>query len=109
MPVVLPPDTFGDPFSLEALPLPRPAIAYAIQHLGTDTLLDRQTGQFRPIRTPDLQPRFATFAEAFAAASNWLVAHDVAIDEHELSIVPLAYDPLLGRHVLIYGVLCGRP
>jgi hypothetical protein len=26
-----------------------------------------------------------------------------------LAIVPADYDPILQRHVLIYGVLCGQP
>ncbi len=106
---IVPGDAFGDSFSLDRLALPRPAVAYGIQRLGTDLLLDRQSDTFKPIRTPDLQPRFNDFSDAFAAASAWLITNGIEIDEHDLSIIPLAYDPLLERHVLIFGVLCGRP
>jgi hypothetical protein len=33
----------------------------------------------------------------------------MAPDAHRLAIVPVGYDDLLQRHVLIYGVLCGQP
>ena len=106
---ILPADAFGDPFILETLPLPRPAVGYAVQWLDSDRLLDRRHDTFQPIRTPGLQPVFASFAAAHAAAAAWLAAQQIDPDEHRLSIVPLGYDPLLERHILIYGVLCGRP
>lgn len=105
----LPADAFGDPFLLESLPLARPAVGYGVQTLGTDTLLDRRDGAFRPIRTAGLQPVFESFAAAHEAAADWLLRHGVDPEEHRLSIVPLGYDALLERHVLIYGVLHGRP
>ena len=107
--VHLPDDAFGDPFDVHALPLPRPADGYAVQMLDTDTLLDRTSEQFLPVRSPALDGLFETFDAARAAAANWLSANAQPLDEHRLSIVPASYDNKLGRHVLIYGVLCGRP
>lgn len=105
----LPADAFGDPFSLEALPLARRAVAYGVQRLDTDQLLDRGSGRFMAIRSPALQPRFATFAEAHRVASDWVLSHCPPPADPGLAIVPLAYDPLLERHVLIYGVLGSAP
>lgn len=105
----LPADTFGDPFALEKLPLARQAIAYAVQRLDTDCLLDRNSNNFKVIRSPGLQPGFASFAEAFDVASEWVMHHCPPPADHGLAIVPIAYDPLLERHVLIYGVLGSRP
>jgi hypothetical protein len=31
------------------------------------------------------------------------------VEDHHLAIVPAGFDDILQRHVLIYGVLCGRP
>lgn len=101
-------DAFGDRFDLARLPLPRPATGYAIQQLDTDTLLDRASGRFLAVRTPALQPVFASFDAAHAAASAWATEHSTP-DEHRLAIIPVGYDPELERHVLIYGVLCGHP
>lgn len=104
-----PADAFGDPFELAALPLPRAAVGYAVQLLDTDQLLDRQTGEFLPVRSQTLHACHDSFANAYASAFAWTQKHAIAADEHRLAIVPLGYDPLIGRHVLIYGVLCGQP
>lgn len=104
-----PADAFGDPFRIEDLPLPRPAVGYGVQWLGTDTLLDRTQQCFLPIRTPQLSPVFADFAQAHAAASRWLESRPETSALPPLSIVPLAFDALLERHVLVYGVLCDKP
>lgn len=102
-------DAFGDPFELQALPLPRPAAGYAVQMLGTDTLLDRLSGSFLPVRSCTLQGLFENFDEAFAAAQSWVESHCEVYDEHRLAIVPAGFDTVLERHVLIYGVLCEHP
>lgn len=102
-------DAFGDRFNLESLPLPRSATGYAIQRLDTDTLLDRCSGSFLAVRSTALQGLFASFDEAHAAASQWVNEHGAAGEDHKLAIVPASFDPVLQRHVLIYGVLCGRP
>jgi hypothetical protein len=102
-------NAFGDPFDVHALPLPRPADGYAVQMLDTDTLLDRRSGSFLPVRSPKLEALFDTFESAREAAANWVSANCHAPDEHHLSIVPASFDPQLERHILIYGVLCGRP
>jgi hypothetical protein len=94
---------FGDPFCLEQLPLPRPAEGYAVQYLGCDQLLDRCTGQFLPIRQPELRALYPSFSSAFAAARTWRDAHPDAAPE--LAIVPAAFDAASERHILIYGVL----
>lgn len=102
-------DTFGDRFSLDALPLARPPAGYAVQMLDTDTLLDRLSGSFLPVRSSNLDGLFESFDAAFAAARQWVEAHCATPDEHQLAIVPASFDPVLKRHVLIYGVLCGQP
>lgn len=102
-------DFFGDRFSLENLPLPRQARGYAVQMLDTDTLLDRMSGFFYPLRSAQLDGLFVTFDEAHAAASQWVSTHCNTPDEHRLAIVPASFDDELRRHVLIYGVLCGQP
>lgn len=102
-------DSFGDPFDLSQLPLPRPGSGYAVQKLGSDCLLDQASGRFLPVRDPHLQALFAEFDSAFRAAANWVEHHLPPEAEHDLAIVPAAFDPLRQRHILIYGVLCGRP
>jgi len=102
-------DAFGDPFALERLPLPRPAIGYAVQQLDTDLLLDRESNRLMPVRSPQLQPTFASFADAHAGAGRWLASQRTDPASHALAIVPIGYDPLLERHILIYGVLTSRP
>lgn len=101
-------DAFGDPFSLEHLKLPRPAAGYAVQLLDTDQLLDVKKGHFQPIRSAGLDPFFATFNEAHAAAGLWLKSH-TGNPAPALSIVPVGYDIELQRPILIYGVLCTHP
>lgn len=102
-------DAFGDRFTLASLPLRRPAGGYAVQILDTDTLLDRATGRFLPVRAAELDALFASFDEAYDAACNWVECHCSTPLEHRLAIVPASFDDLLKRHVLIYGVLCGQP
>lgn len=102
-------NTFGDRFHLEDLPLPRPARGYAVQMLDTDTLLDRNSGNFLAVRSPELDGLFATFDDAYAAARRWVEGNCANADEHRLAIIPAGYDERLQRHVLIYGVLCGQP
>lgn len=108
-PAHYPADAFGDPFDLAGLPLPRIACGYGVQLLDTDRLLDAATGELLPVRSPDLRAAFASFAAAHAAAATWAARNAVAPDDHRLAIVPVGYDPVLQRHVLIYGVLCGHP
>jgi hypothetical protein len=104
-----PADAFGDRFNLAELPLPRAAAGYAVQRLDTDTLLDRITGEFLPVRAAQLQGLFQSFDAAHAAACRWVVSTCPTPAEHGLAIVPANFDPILQRHVLIYGVLCGHP
>lgn len=103
----LPADSFGDPFSLADLPLPRSPAGYAVQLLDTDQLLDRNTGRFLPVRSNALNPLYLSFEDAFDAAEAWVIAHRP--DDHRLAIVPVGYDEVLERHILIYGVLCAAP
>ena len=102
-------DAFGDRFNLADLPLPRPARGYAVQVLDTDTLLDRTSGHFLPVRSVELDGLFASFDDAFAAACRWVEAHCSAPEDHRLAIVPAGFDEVRQRHILIYGVLCGQP
>ncbi len=104
-----PDDAFGDRFNLADLPLPRTAAGYAVQRLGTDTLLDRSSASFLSVRAIQLQALFETFDAAHAAASDWLIRQSITHEDHGLAIVPANFDPLMQRHVLIYGVLCGQP
>lgn len=106
---LFPGDAFGDPFSLDDLPLPRPATGYAVQMLDTDTLLDRTSGEFLPVRDPALLGLFESFDGAHVAACAWLGKRDAGADRHPLAIVPAYYDPVMSRHVLIYGVLPQSP
>ncbi len=108
-PRIWPADSFGDPFDLNKLPLPRPGTGYAIQKLGSDCLLDQLSGRFLPVRDPQLQGLFPEFASAFRAAADWVERHLPPEAEHDLAIVPASFDRLRQRHILIYGVLCGRP
>ncbi|MDR1888732.1 MAG: hypothetical protein LBQ81_05050 [Zoogloeaceae bacterium] len=94
----------GDPFRLEELPLPRPADGYAVQYLGRDQLLDRRQAVFLPVRHPALRALHASFAAARQAALDWLHAQPT-MPAPPLAIVPVAFDPVSERHVLIYGVL----
>lgn len=87
----------------------RQPAGYAVQMLDTDKLLDLLSGAFLPVRSPALNGIFDSFDAAFAAASNWVAAHCPNPDDHRLAIVPASFDPVLQRHVLIYGVLCGQP
>jgi hypothetical protein len=105
----LSPDAFGDRFNLGDLPLARPPAGYAVQMLDTDTLLDRISGTFLPVRSPTLDGLFASFDEAYAAARLWVEANCQAPHEHRLAIVPAGFDNMLERHILIYGVLCAQP
>lgn len=102
-------DAFGDRFELDALPLPRTAAGYAVQMLDTATLLDQNSGTFLPVRSAALQGIFASFDEAYTAAKTWAEKNCPTPEEHRLAIVPAAFDTVLNRHVLIYGVLCGQP
>jgi len=102
-------DAFGDRFNLADLPLPRPARGYAVQMLDTDTLLDRTSGHFLPVRSVELDGLFASFDDAFAAACRWVEAHCSTPEDHRLAIVPAGFDEVRQRHILIYGVLCGQP
>lgn len=102
-------DAFGDRFELSDLPLPRAAAGYAVQRLDTDQLLDRNSGELCPVRTPTLSPLFDSFDEAYSAACHWVISHGENPADHHLAIVPAGYDSIFERHVLIYGVLCGQP
>ena len=102
-------DAFGDRFNLGDLPLPRPPRGYAVQMLDTDTLLDRVSGHFLPVRAGELDGLFASFDDAFAAACCWVEAHRIAPEDHRLAIVPAGFDEVRQRHILIYGVLRGQP
>ncbi len=77
--------------------------------LDTDTLLDRISSTFLPVRSPRLDGLFVTFDEAYAAARLWVEANCQMPDEHRLAIVPAGFDNTLERHILIYGVLCAQP
>ncbi|MCX8145671.1 MAG: hypothetical protein N3C59_04985 [Azovibrio sp.] len=99
------PLAFGDPFLLEELPLPRPADGYGVQYLGKDELLDRRSADFLSIRNPALRGIFPSFAAAQAAARRWCARQDPRGAMPALAIVPVAWDSVLTRHILIYGVL----
>ncbi len=105
----IPAAAFGDPFDLDTLPLPRPAGGYAVQRLDHDRLLDRTSKTFLPVRDTALDALFSSFSEAHAAAGEWLHTHDASSETHALAIVPAAFDPILQRHILIYGVLRAQP
>lgn len=105
----LPADAFGDRFDLDRLPLPRRAAGYAVQMLDTDRLLDRCSGEFIEVRSSVLDGLFDSFDAAHGAAARWVAGHCADAAEHRLAIVPAGYDPVLERHVLIYGVLSGQP
>jgi hypothetical protein len=77
--------------------------------LGTDKLIDQVTGDFLPIRSVALKGLFDNFDAAHAVAQAWVEKHCPNPDDHHLAIVPATYDPVLQRHVLIYGVLCTQP
>lgn len=104
-----PPDAFGDRFDLDKLPLPRSGGGYAVQYLGSDTLLDCQRNIFLPVRNPSLKALFDSFDAAFAAAENWMATQSGSLEEHPLAIVPAYFDNELQRHVLIHGVLSPSP
>lgn len=104
-----PHDAFGDRFELDRLPLARPGSGYAVQYLGSDTLLDRRTFTFLPIRNAGLSGLFDSFDQAFDAARTWLEQQDTETVEHPLAIVPAFHDPVMERHVLIHGVLPHTP
>lgn len=108
-PLLLGDDAFGDPFDLADLPLPREGTGYAVQRLNTDTLLDQATARFLPVRDRSLRALYPSFTAAHAAARAWITAHGTSIEETPLAIVPAAYDELMQRHVLIYGVLNCSP
>ncbi len=105
----LPADTFGDPFDITTLPLPRPAVGYGVQRLDSDCLLDQRSGEFMPVRSLQLDAAFPSFAHAHGAAADWLARTGTPADAHDLAIVPLGYDPLLQRPILIYGVIRSEP
>lgn len=109
MALSFPATAFGDPFDLHNLPLPRPADGYAVQRLDHDQLLDRSSQAFLPVRDTALDALFASFVEAHTAASEWLCAQGLSSETHPLAIVPAAFDPVLQRHILIYGVLRTQP
>ncbi len=102
-------DAFGDRYDINELPLPRLASGYAVQRLDTDTLLDRLSGKFLPVRSASAQPLFASFDEAHAAAGRWVSEHCINTEEHGLAIVPVGIDDTMQRHILIYGVLRTTP
>lgn len=104
-----PDNSFGDRFELSSLPLPRTAVGYAVQVLDTDTLLDRATQHFLPVRTPGLKPIYQSFDDAHTAAAHWLDQNGGHSGQHALAIVPVGFDPDMDRPILIYGVICGQP
>jgi hypothetical protein len=104
-----PADAFGDRFAIDNLPLPRAPAGYAVQQLDTDTLLDRRSGRFLAVRASDLDGLFTSFDEAYRAACTWVEGNCPTPAEHRLAIVPAGFDPILERHILIYGVLRDHP
>lgn len=91
----------GDCFNLEDLVLPRPASGYGVQLLGTDQIIDQQGMLLRPIRQAETTSRFSSFEDAQIAGEHYLQQHP----ETPLAIVPLAYDPVFQRLILIQGVI----
>ena len=104
-----PENSFGDRFDLVSLPLARTAVGYAVQVLDTDTLLDRRTRRFLPVRSPGLDALHSSFDDAHRAAADWLDSHGGDPAQHALAIVPVGFDSALSRPILIYGVICGQP
>lgn len=92
----------GDFFSLNKLILPRAAIAYGVQWLGTDLLLNAHTQTFTPVREIGQSAFFLSFESASDAGLAWLSTQP----NSPLGIVPLGWDPLFERAVLIHGVQC---
>jgi len=108
-PLILGDDAFGDRFDLASLPLARAGTGYAVQLLDTDTLLDRRTSTFLPVRDQRLDGLFTDFDSAFLAAKRWIQQNNSNTETHPLAIVPACVDAQLERHVLIYGVLTRSP
>lgn len=102
-------DAFGDRFCVDRLPLPRAGAGYAVQMLDTDTLLDRASGNFLPVRNPALDGLFESFDQARTAARAWLRERNATLDRYPLAVVPALYDQTMDRHVLVYGVLTPAP
>lgn len=102
-------DAFGDRFELAALDLPRLAHGYALQRLDTDLLFDQTSGNFQPIRTPEIKVIFSSFDSAYQTAAAWVSTHCATPTDHKIAIVPIGYDDFLKRHILIYGVLSSTP
>lgn len=107
---------FGEPYRLDDLPLPRPAVGYGIHQLGTDRLLDQRSQRLQAMRHPGLQAVFDSFAAAEAAARDWLcnsqpLATTIAPapDALPLSIVPLGWDAEMQRPILLWGMLSPEP
>lgn len=57
-----PPDSFGDRFCVDTLPLPRAACGYAVQMLDTDKLLDQLSGTFLDMRDTGSRAIFSSFS-----------------------------------------------
>jgi hypothetical protein len=92
----------GDYFLLEHLILSRPAIGYAVQYLGTDRVLNDDGLELHPIRNANKdRVIFNTFEMATTAGLTFLAQHP----DSPLSIVPIGYDPVFERLVLIQGVI----
>jgi hypothetical protein len=91
----------GTPFELQQLILPRKASGYAVQWLGTDRILDRNSTKFSPIREAGISNIFSHFSEATKAGQQWLSTHP----ETPIAIVPVTFDDLFERWVLILGVI----
>lgn len=99
---------FGEPYRLTDLPLPRPAIGYGVQQLGSDRLLDQHTLTLQAMRHPGLHAVFADFASAERTARQWLDTAPAA-QSLPLSIVPLGWDADMQRPILIWGMLSAEP
>lgn len=82
--------------------LPRPAVGYGVQHLGSDELLDHHGKELRPVRQASLAAFvFHDFTHATKAGLCFLQTHPTI----PLSIVPIGFDPLFERLILIHGVI----
>ncbi len=92
----------GDFFSIHTLVLPRPACGYGVQKLGSDLLLGPEGTALTPVRNANQEHLFETFDEAAKAGHAYLANHHT---ECPLVIVPLGFDPIFERLVLIQGVI----
>ncbi len=107
--IPFPADAFGDRFDISSLP-PAPATGWLCRPAaGYRPLARPPVGRVASGTLPGLNAILDTFDAAFLAASQWVISHDADPRDHHLAIVPVGYDMVFNRPILIYGVLCAQP